>query len=84
MTEITRLLKRLAGGLALMAMASVAGTVVSVLSTPAPAAAHPCSTSECNSFLIFWERCEDNPGELTYCDPNEKRGGCTTRGCGHN
>jgi len=85
MTEIARLLKRLAGCLALVTMASIAGTAVSVLVTPAPAVAHPCSTSECNSFLIFWERCEDNPGQTTYCDPNSdtEGGGCTTRGCGH-
>ncbi len=83
MTEIIRVLTRLLGGLALVAVAGVAGTAVSVLATPKPAIAHPCSTSECNSFLIFWERCEDNPGELTYCDPNVGGGGCTTRGCGH-
>lgn len=83
MTEIIRLLKRLLGGLALVAMAGAAGTAVSVLVAPEPVIAHPCSTSECNSFLIFWERCEDNPGETTYCDPDEKGGGCTTRGCGH-
>lgn len=68
-------------GLALVAAGGLAGMTVSALVAPAPAVAHGCESDECDSFLIFWERCEDNPGKLTHCQKNGKD--CTTDVCGH-
>lgn len=48
---------------------------------PTPASAHPCSQDECDSFFIFWERCENNAGQNTGCEVGDD--GCTTIACGH-
>ena len=81
MTRVKHHARTLLVGLALVAVGGVAGTIASSLAAPAPAEAHPCLTEECGSFLIFWERCEDNPGESTFC--HKSKGGCETAACSY-
>ena len=58
----------------------VAGAAVSALTSPAPAAAHPCEQAECDDFL-FWSWCEDDSGNETSCLISAGGGGCLTEAC---
>lgn len=81
MTRIKQQIRAFFVGLAIVAAGGVVGTTVSAFTAPASAVAHKCEADECEGFLIFWERCADNPGQTTACEADSD--GCTTTGCGH-
>ena len=70
---------------ALLAILAIGGVLGGAMSATArPALAHDCQENECDSFLIFWERCEANIGNDTFCgNPPPGERGCTTGSCGH-
>lgn len=81
MTRVKQQVRAFLVGLAIVTAGGVIGTTVSALTVPASAVAHKCEADECGSFLIFWESCEDNPGQATGCENDSD--GCTTIACGH-
>ena len=68
--------------LAILAIGGLIGEAVS--GAFSPVAAHDCQQNECDSFLIFWEHCEANIGNDTYCgNAPVGESGCSTGACGH-